>query len=203
MKVTEFKKYYDGPSAKLKVNKASAADKRAANAFDWVQSVVVAIVALFTVFTFVVRPVRVDGDSMLPTLQDGNWLLLSAYDAKPEYGEIVVVTQPNQTRTGGPIIKRVIATSGQQVDIDFEQGVVYVDGKPLEEPYINDLTYRAFDVGFPLTVPEGCLFVMGDNRNDSLDSRSTRIGFINEKYVLGSVKLRVFPFESIKYRTAE
>lgn len=200
MKITEYRKYYDAPPKNPKVNK-SADNSKASNMFDWVQSVVVAIVALFVLFVFVLRPVRVEGESMLPTLQDGDWLLLSAFDFEPEYGEIVVVTQPNQTRTGEPIIKRVIATEGQQVDIDFEQGIVYVDGKTLTEPYIKELTYRPFDVTFPLTVPEGCVFVMGDNRNDSLDSRSTRIGFVDERYVLGSVKLRLFPFEPIKYRT--
>ena len=177
------------------------ASKSAANMFDWVQSVVVAIVALCAVFTFVLRPVRVEGDSMLPTLSDGDWLLLSAFDLNPEYGEIIVSTQPNRTSSGEPVIKRVIATEGQTVDIDFTRGVVTVDGVVLNEPYIKDLTHRSFDVDFPLVVPEGTVFAMGDNRNDSLDSRTTRIGFINEKYILGSVKLRMYPFESIKYRT--
>ena len=202
MKITEYRKFYDVPqSSTPQCPQPSAEAKRAASMFDWVQSVVVAIVALCAVFTFVLRPVRVDGDSMNPTLTDGDWLLLSAFDLNPEYGEIIVSTQPNHTSSGEPVIKRVIATGGQTVDIDFTRGIVYVDGTALEEPYIKELTYRSFDIDFPLTVPEGYLFVMGDNRNDSLDSRTSRIGLVDERYVLGSVKLRIYPFEAIKYRT--
>lgn len=202
MKITEYKKQYIVPQSVTTAHTATdASDKRAAGMFDWVQSVVVAIVVLAAVFTFVLRPVKVVGDSMLPTLTDGDWLLLSAFDADLERGEIIVSTQPNRTSSGEPVIKRVIATEGQTVDIDFAMGTVTVDGTILNEPYIKDLTHRSFDVDFPLIVPDGTVFVMGDNRNDSLDSRTTRIGFINENYILGSVKMRIFPFESIKYRT--
>lgn len=202
MKITEYKKQYDVPQITAPAHSAADASyKRAAGMFDWVQSVVVAIVVLTAVFTFVLRPVQVVGDSMLPTLTTGDWLLLSAFDSNPEHGEIIVSTQPNRTSSGEPVIKRVIATAGQTVDIDFARGTVTVDGTVLNEPYIKDLTHRSFDVDFPLIVPEGTVFVMGDNRNDSLDSRTTRIGFIDEKYILGSVKMRIFPFESIKYRT--
>lgn len=202
MKITEYKKQYTVPQSVTPAHTAADASyKRAAGMFDWVQSVVVAIVVLAAVFTFVLRPVKVVGDSMLPTLTDGDWLLLSAFDADLERGEIVVSTQPNRTSSGEPVIKRVIATAGQTVDIDFAMGTVTVDGTVLNEPYIKDLTHRSFDVDFPLIVPDGTVFVMGDNRNDSLDSRTTRVGFINENYILGSVKMRIFPFESIKYRT--
>ncbi|MBQ3498171.1 MAG: signal peptidase I [Clostridia bacterium] len=165
--------------------------------FDWITSVVIAVVFLCVVFTFFVRPVKVDGDSMLPTLQDKNWLVVSAFDSNPEQGEIVIVTQPNKTSTGGPVVKRVIAVGGQVIDIDFKSGTVYVDGKEIDEPYILEKTYRSFDVQFPLTVPEGYLFVMGDNRNDSLDSRSSRIGLIDERYVLGSCLFRIYPFGGV------
>ncbi len=195
MKITEYRKYYDEPV--VPVSEAEDSPRsRAAGMFEWVQSVVLAICVLFIVFTFVLRPVKVVGDSMLPTLQDGNWLIISAFDLSPDYGDIIVSTQPNKTQTGEPVIKRVIATAGQTVDIDFDRGVVYVDGEALDEPYIKDPTYRSFDVSFPLTVPEGFLFVMGDNRNDSLDSRTTRIGMVDVRYVLGSVKMRVMPFET-------
>ncbi len=205
MKITEYRKYYEAPPSKSVPEEVSASvssEKRAVNMFDWVQSVVVAIIVLCAVFTFVVRPVRVSGDSMLPTLSDQDWLLVSAFDVTPEYGEIIVATQPNETQSGEPVIKRVIAVGGQRVDIDFDQGIVYVDSVALDEPYIKELTYRSFDVSFPLTVPEGFVFVMGDNRNDSLDSRSTRVGMIDERYVLGSVKARIYPFGELKYRTA-
>lgn len=198
MKITEYRKYYDEP-VKPEADtqrKKEKADKKASSLFDWMQSVIIAICMLFLVFTFVLRPVRVVGDSMLPTLQDGNWLIISAFDNSPEYGDIIVSTQPNRTQSGEPVIKRVIATGGQTVDIDFDLGMVWVDGKALEEPYIKEDTHRSFDVTFPLTVPEGYVFVMGDNRNDSLDSRSTRVGLVDVHYVLGSVKMRVFPFET-------
>ncbi len=202
MKITEYRKQYDVPqSSTPQCVEQPGVSKSAASMFDWLQSVVVAIVALSAVFTFLLRPVRVEGESMLPTLNGGDWLLLSAFDLNPEYGEIIVSTQPNRTSSGEPVIKRVIATSGQTVDIDFTNGIVTVDGVVLNEPYIKDPTHRSFDVDFPLIVPEGKVFVMGDNRNDSLDSRTTRIGFVDEHYILGSVKMRIFPFESIKYRT--
>lgn len=134
---------------------------------------------------------------MLPNLHNKDWLLVSAFDSNPQRGEIIIITQPNKTATGEPIVKRIIATGGQSVDIDFDTGKVSVDGKTLDEPYIRAVTRLRYDVEFPLTVPEGYLFVMGDNRNDSLDSRSSRIGLIHEKYVLGRVLFRVFPFKSI------
>ena len=100
----------------------------------------------------------------------------------------------------GPIIKRVIATEFQIVDIDFETGTVYVDNMPLDEPYISTPTLDKYDVEFPLTVPEGCIFVLGDNRDVSLDSRSSRIGdggMIDTRYVLGRAVYRVFPFDKM------
>ena len=161
--------------------------------FEYVETFCIALSVMIVLFLFFFRNVTVDGDSMLPTLQDGNWLVVSAFDASPDCGDIVIVTQPNQTSTGGPIVKRVIAVGGQTVDIDFDHGIVYVDGKELDEPYILEKNYRSFDVSFPLTVPEGFLFVMGDNRNDSLDSRSSRIGLIDERYVLGKAVMRILP----------
>lgn len=196
MKITEYNKKYNIP-AEQSVNTKEKKNKAAEAMFDWITSVVIAVVFLCVVFTFFVRPVKVDGDSMLPTLQDKNWLVVSAFDSNPEQGEIVIVTQPNKTSTGGPVVKRVIAVGGQVIDIDFKSGTVYVDGKEIDEPYILEKTYRSFDVQFPLTVPEGYLFVMGDNRNDSLDSRSSRIGLIDERYVLGSCLFRIYPFGGV------
>lgn len=196
LKITEYKKVYSEPACvTASPNKEGMHKKIAAIVFEWLSSGIIAVIFLCAVFMFGVRPVRVDGDSMLPTLQDGNWLVVSAFDFNPEYGEIVIVTQPNRTSTGGPVVKRVIAVGGQTVDIDFEKGEVYVDNIKLDEPYILEKTYRSFDVQFPLEVPEGYIFVMGDNRNDSLDSRSSRIGLIDKRYVLGSCILRAHPFK--------
>lgn len=193
MKITEYTKKYNIPDAQP-IKPQSKMAKLAEAIFDWITSVVIAVIFLCFVFTFIVRPVKVDGDSMLPTLQDGNWLIVSAFDTDPQQGEIVIITQPNETEKGGPVVKRVIAVGGQTVDIDFENGIVYVDDEALDEPYIKDKTHRSFDVEFPLTVPDGYLFVMGDNRNNSLDSRSTKIGLIDERYVLGSYLFKAYPF---------
>ena len=103
----------------------------------------------------------------------------------------MIVTQPNAFHE--PIGKRVIATEGQKVDIDFEKGIVYVDDKALDEPYVNAPTLTKEGVEFPVTVPEGHIFVMGDNRNMSTDSRSPMIGFIDVRYVLGKVEGRITP----------
>ena len=199
MKITEYKKVYSvsAPAPQGEPSEHKPEKKTSSNLFEWLSSVIVAVVFLCALFMFGVRPVKVDGDSMLPTLQDGNWLIVSAFDFNPEQGEIVIVTQPNRTKSGGPIIKRVIAVGGQEVYIDFDKGEVYVDNVKLEEPYIKELTHRSFDVQFPLVVPDGYLFVMGDNRNDSLDSRSSRIGLIDERYILGSCLFRVYPFGDV------
>ena len=129
---------------------------------------------------------------MLPTLHGGDWLVVSSavYD-EPQYKDIVIVTQPNYFHE--PIVKRVIATGGQTVDIDPVAGVVYVDGEALDEPYTLEPTYTLDDIQFPLKVPEGMLFVMGDNRNDSSDSRSSKVGLIDQRYVLGKVSGRLMP----------
>lgn len=166
-------------------------DKLAINCYDLASVLVSAIVTIMLIFTFVFRIVGVVGTSMVPTLQDGDWLAITAWDKKPEYGQVIIITQPNWFDE--PIVKRIIATENQTVDINFNKGEVYVDGVLLDEPYINNLTLNQEDgVTFPLTVPEGHVFVMGDNRQGSTDSRSEKIGFIDENYILGVVKLRPF-----------
>ncbi len=166
---------------------------------DWMGSIVISFIAIFLVFSFVFRPVSVSGRSMFPTLNDKDWLLVNHINYVPKYGDIVVVTQPNALNE--PVIKRVIAVGGDTVDIDFDRGVVIVNGRELDEPYTYTPTNNSFDVSFPLTVKEGFVFVMGDNRNNSLDSRSTIIGQIDERYLLGKVVARVFPMKKIDNKT--
>ena len=138
--------------------------------------------------------VVVSGPSMDETLNDGDYLLLinNAFYNDYKRGDIIVASKDSY-HDGEPIIKRVIATEGQEVDIDFNLGVVYVDGVALDEPYINTPTNLDEGVSFPLIVDDGHLFVMGDNRNHSKDSRSPEIGLIDRREVLGKAIFLIFP----------
>ena len=150
-----------------------------------------AIVVIMLLFTFVFRFVGVVGPSMQPTLYDGDWLLVTAMKSDFEYGDIVISTQPNAFNE--PIVKRVIATGGQTVNIDFSTGSVYVDGELLNEEYIAGNTTDSEGFSGSVTVPEGQLFVMGDNREHSTDSRSAAIGLLDERYIVGKAMVKVFP----------
>ena len=161
--------------------------------YEWAQALVCSVLAVVVLFTFVIRLIGVDGHSMVPTLQDGDRLMVltSLLDDQYEYGDIVVLRK--DTFLEEPIVKRVIATEGQMVDIDFASGDVYVDGELLEEDYINEPTYVEEGTQFPLTVPEGSIFVMGDNRNHSSDSRSSDLGTVDTRYVIGRAVFLMFP----------
>ena len=161
--------------------------------YEWVQALVCSVLAVVVLFTFVIRLIGVDGHSMVPTLQDGDRLLVlnsMLYDDY-KYGDIVVLRK--DTFLEEPIVKRVIATEGQTVDIDFSSGSVYVDGVLLKEDYIHELTFLEEGTEFPLTVPEGSVFVMGDNRNHSSDSRDSRLGTVDCRYVIGKAVFLAFP----------
>lgn len=167
--------------------------------FDLVSILATSVIAVAVVFIFLFRTVGVVGNSMNPTLDWGDRIILSAFDIEPKQGEIVVTCQPAKSPIiEDTLVKRVIATEGQTVDIDFEQGIVYVDGVALDEPYIKEPTHNREDFVGPLTVPEGYLFVMGDNRNGSTDSRSDLVGLIRKEYVMGKALCRIVPFGEFK-----
>lgn len=167
--------------------------------FDWGEAIVCALVVIVIVFTFFLRPIGVDGNSMFPTLNNGDVMIVSDLFYNPEKGDIIVLHQPDiEGFIEGPIVKRIIATGGDEIDIDFELGEIYVNGELLDEPYINEfelpLNYEGVD--FPQTVPQGCVFVMGDNRNASTDSRHPDIGMIDERYIMGRVMAVVWPLQN-------
>ncbi len=165
--------------------------------FDWFEAICFSLIAVILVFTLFIRSAQVDGSSMLPTLiHEDRLILMNSAITGVKKGDIVVITQP--TEIGGPLIKRVIATEGETVNIDFENGKVYVDDILLEETYINTPTTKVpYDsVEFPFTVSKGHVFVMGDNRNASTDSRSQSIGEIDTRYIIGKAVLRIYPFDS-------
>ena len=152
------------------------------------------LVAVMAVLMLFLRIIVVDGPSMERTLLNGDYMLLvsNMFYKEPKHGDVVVVSKQAYDN-GKPIVKRVIATEGQTVDIDFNEGVVYVDGVAQDEPYTKTLTTLKEGTVFPLVVEEGKVFVMGDNRNNSKDSRSTQIGQVDKREVLGKVAFILFP----------
>ena len=179
--------------------------------FDWLDIIVTSMVAVVIIFTFFFRLVTIVGDSMQNSFYSGEKIIITNLFYEPEFGDVIVISRnaKNSTilsdATSEPIIKRVIATGGQYVDIDFESGKVYVgydlgDMVELSEPYTKTPTNMRADVQFPVYVEEGYVFVLGDNRNDSKDSRFSEIGedgLISEKYILGKAIVRIFPFDRI------
>ena len=172
------------------VKKQPKNSKTVSNIYDIVSVVVSAVAVIAIVFTFVTRVLVVSGASMNPTLNNGDTVAISSLKRSFDYGDIVIVAQPNAMHK--TLIKRVIAVGGQTVDIDTEKGVVYVDGKALDEKYTLEPTYSRGNANFRNRAP-GITFVMGDNRNDSTDSRMNVVGFIDEKYIMGKVVGRIMP----------
>ena len=171
-----------------------------ADLFEWLQVLIGCVLVAVLLFNCLIRLTRVVGESMDTTLENGEMMLIWSLGYQPEQGDIVVLTKTAQDTLpqvkDKAIVKRVIAVEGQTVDIDYTTGTVYVDGTPLDEPYINGPMYLPSDPmmwGTHWEVPEGSIFVMGDNRNGSTDSRHELLGTIDEDYVLGKVVLALWP----------
>ena len=152
------------------------------------------VAIMMLVFLLLFRIVVVSGPSMQNTLVDGDYLLLLSgiWYQYPQQGDIIVASK-DSFENGVPIVKRVIAVEGQEVDIDFGNGIVYVDGQALDEPYITAPTHLAEGMEFPLTVSDGCVFVLGDNRPVSCDSRNPRVGLLDKREILGKAIFLFLP----------
>lgn len=181
------------------INKGDNSNKKDEQSFTktvllYLHDLVYLLGTILLVLLLAFRVVVVSGSSMVPTLVDGDYLLLisSTLYHSPQYGDIIVASK-DSFRDGEPIIKRVIAVEGQTVDIDFSSGTVYVDGTALQEPYTSGPTTLDEGTKLPLVVDEGCVFVLGDNRGRSEDSRSPTIGQIDKREILGKAIFLFLP----------
>lgn len=167
----------------------------ASSCFEWIEALIPALIVILILFTFLFRVITIDGPSMEPNLNNADKVLVSCFDRQLSRGDIVVVDGKG-TSLGKIIVKRVIATEGQTVNIDFQTGIVSVDGVELDESaYIeNGITKDQGDVSFPQKVPTGHVFVLGDNRTVSEDSRFEAVGMIDKRYIIGKVKFMISPF---------
>lgn len=156
--------------------------------YDAVSVIVASMVIISVVFTFCFRLVGVDGPSMNNTLTNGDWLIVTPYYSEPKYKDIVISTK--KTAAEGNLVKRVIAVAGDVVDIT-DEGRVIVNGKELDEPYIISDGRLHGDLNYPVTVPDDCVMLMGDNRPVSWDSRYSDIGFAETEYLMGKARFRV------------
>lgn len=177
-------------SSPAKAVAAAKSDHRS-EVYDWLQCIVVALVAALLLFIFVGKSIDVLGHSMDPTLAEGDRIIISKLFYTPKQGDIVVLHKESFEEM--PVVKRIVAVEGQTIDIDFDEGLVYVDGEALIEPYVNSPTYEQLDFIGPKTVPEGCVFVLGDNRNRSKDSRHADLDMVDTRYILGRLIFRMLP----------
>lgn len=181
---------------------------------SFIELIIITLFLMTMIFTYVLRIATVNGDSMKNTLISGDRLITTAFCNSPEQGDIVIIyagdavtldENRNLEINKGlrkTLVKRVIAVEGQTVDIDFERGAVYVDSVMLDESYITGLTHMdegAFTGQYPVTVPKGYVFVLGDNRQVSKDSRSSELGFVAVKNITGKVLVRISPLETFGF----
>lgn len=190
--------------------KEEAPKKPFSDALDWVSSIVYAVVAMLVLNLFFFRSITVSGPSMLDTLEDGDQVVVTNFCYTPKYGDIVVI-QANKLKNetsdfwGEPIIKRVIAVEGDTIRINFNSGEVFLNGELLEEDYIKDLTFFRLNDSWmesnkEYTVPENCVFVLGDNRPVSNDSRNLpQLGFVDKNFIMGKAFVRVAPSDKFKW----
>jgi len=165
--------------------------------YDWIYCLVIALVICVIIFAFFIRVIDVVGTSMNPTLNNSDKMLVSGLFYKPSVGDVVVFKK-DEYDPDKALVKRVIAVEGQEINIDFDKGIVYINGQPIVEDYILEPTVNKLDFIGPKTVPEGCVFVMGDNRNASIDSRKTEIGMVDNRLILGKAYFVIYPLSVIR-----
>jgi len=185
--------YADEPINPDEPDPKSSGSKARMELYDWLQCIVSAIIFCIFIFVFVGRTIGVDGFSMMDTLHHNDRVIMSNLFYTPKNGDIVVFHCPNESFGGTPLVKRVIAVEGQTVDINFDTSEVFVNGFVIDEPYIYEPTTVKSNFEGPVTIPKGYVFVMGDNRNHSSDSRDTRIGLVDTRYILGRVHFIALP----------
>ena len=165
--------------------------------YDWIYCLSVALIICVVIFAFFIRLIDVRGTSMNPTLNNNDKMLVSGLFYEPKVGDVVVFKK-DEYDPERALVKRVIAVEGQVINMDFDRGIVYVDGVPLEDDYIMEPTTNKIDFIGPQTVPEGCVFVMGDNRNASTDSRKKEIGMVDTRLILGRAYAVVYPLSQVR-----
>lgn len=182
---------------KMPEEKQAGSTKPVSELYQNIRTLATVLSVLILLFTFVFRIIVVSGPSMENTLSNGDAMVVWSLGYEPKQGDVIVLTQPSYQEDS--IVKRIIAVGGQTVDIDYSTSTVSVDGKVLEEDYIKEwMNVPSYGTeNSHVTVPEGCLFVMGDNRNKSADSRYPTIGVIDERCVIGRAVLVVFPFSNL------
>lgn len=164
--------------------------------FEWVEAVVEAIVPVVFILAFIFRVINVKGESMMNTLLDRDKVLATEWYYKPKSGDVVIIRKGSYLIE--PLIKRAIATEGQTLSIDFNTGSVTVDGVVLDETYIREPMWLREDGEIPSVIPQGYCFVMGDNRNNSMDSRSKDVGLIKNEDIVGKASYIVWPPNRIR-----
>ena len=165
--------------------------------YDWIYCLVIALIICVIIFAFFIRVIDVVGTSMNPTLNNSDKMLVSGLFYKPSVGDVVVFKK-DEYDPDKALVKRVIAVEGQEINMDFDKGIVYINGQPIVEDYILEPTTNKLDFIGPKTVPEGCVFVMGDNRNASVDSRKTEIGMVDTRLILGKAYFVIYPLSEIR-----
>ena len=175
----------------------SLGEKTRREIYDWIHCLSIALIICVVIFAFFVRLIDVRGTSMNPTLNNGDKMLVSGLFYSPKAGDVVVFKK-DEYDPERALVKRVIATEGQVINIDFDNGIVYVDGEAIQEDYIMEPTTNKIDFIGPQTVPEGCVFVMGDNRNASTDSRKKEIGMVDSRLILGKAYFVIYPLSQLR-----